>query len=83
MQNFNQYESENYDFYRFTRLVIDTLIKDNNFCIPYDMELEIIYKAYLRFEYSEESTNPYQEQVDFVLTDKKLLLDLQASNEGY
>ena len=47
------------------------------------MELEIIYKAYSRFEYSDNLSNPYQEQVDFVLTDKKLLLDLQARNDGY
>lgn len=42
MLNFAEFESENYDFYRFSRLVIDVLIVPNNFSIPYDIELEII-----------------------------------------
>lgn len=83
MLNFEDFESENYDFYRFSRLVIDILIQPNNFCIPYNIELEIIYKAYLKFEYSQNLESPYHEQVEYISSNKELLLKLQASNEGY
>ena len=83
MLNFADFESENYDFYRFSRLVVDVLIQPNNFFIPYDIELEIIYRAYLKFEYSQNLVNPYQEQLEFISSNKELLLKLQASNEGY
>ena len=83
MLNFADFESENYDFYRFSRLVVDVLIQPNNFFIPYDIELEIIYKAYLKFEYSQNLVNPYEEQLEFISSNKELLLKLQASNEGY
>lgn len=72
-----------YDFYRFSRLVTDLIIRDNDFCIPYDLEYEIILKAYSRFNYSSSLSNPYDEQVEFILSDRKLLLDLQSSNEGF
>lgn len=83
MLNFADFESENYDFYRFSRLVVDVLIQPNNFFIPYDIELEIIYRAYLKFEYSQNLVNPYEEQLEFISSNKELLLKLQASNEGY
>ena len=80
---FSEYESENYDFYRFSRLVIDVLIVPNNFFIPYDIELEIIYKVYSKFEYSKDLKNPYDEQLEYISSNKELLLRLQAANEGY
>lgn len=83
MLNFADFESGNYDFYRFSRLVVDVLIQPNNFFIPYDIELEIIYRAYLKFEYSQNLVNPYEEQLEFISSNKELLLKLQASNEGY
>ena len=83
MLNFAEFESENYDFYRFSRLVIDVLIVPNNFFIPYDIELEIIYKAYSKFEYSQDLKNTYDEQLEYIVSNKDLLLKLQASNEGY
>lgn len=83
MLNFNQYESEHYDFYRFTRLVIDIVITPNNFNIPYDVEMKDIYSAYNRFEYSDNCNDPYAEMVEFISSDKELLLSLQASNDGY
>lgn len=83
MKNFKTYESKHYDFYRFSRLVVDVIISHHKFCIPYDIELDILYKAYQRFNYSDNIADPYQEQLEFIIGDIKLLRDLQASNEGY
>lgn len=83
MLNFAEFESENYDFYRFSRLVVDVLIVPNNFFIPYDIELEIIYKAYSKFEYSQDVESPYDEQLEYISSNRELLLKLQAVNEGY
>lgn len=83
MKDFKTYESEHYDFYRFSRLVIDVVIDHHKFSIPYDIELEILYKAYLRFKYSNNLADPYKEQLEFISSDIELLRDLQASNEGY
>ena len=83
MQDFKTYESKHYDFYRFSRLVIDVLIDHHKFSIPYDIELEILYKAYQRFNYSDNLADPYKEQLEFISSDIELLRDLQASNEGY
>lgn len=42
-----------------------------------------LYKAYLKFEYSQDVESPYDEQLEFIYTNNELLLKLQASNEGY
>ena len=83
MQDFETYESEHYDFYRFSRLIIDVLINHHEFSIPYDTELEILHKAYQRFNYSDNLIDPYNEQLEFISGDIELLRDLQAANEGY
>lgn len=84
MNKFSQFESEHYDFYKFTRLVVDILIIPNNFSIPYDIEMELIYKAYVKHEFLDNgNNNPYDEMVAYIDSSKELLLDLQASNEGY
>jgi len=84
MNKFNQFESEYYGFYRFSRLVHDILIVPNNFSIPYDIEMELIYKAYGKFNFIDNGTNsPYDEQVTYINSDKELLLELQARNECY
>lgn len=84
MNKFNQFESKYYDFYKFTRLVVDLLIIPNNFSIPYDIEMELIYKAYVKHEFLDNgNNNPYDEMVAYIDSSKELLLDLQASNEGY
>ena len=84
MNKFNQFLSEYYDFYRFSRIVHDILIVPNNFNIPYDIEMQVIYKAYDKFNFIDNGVNnPYDEQVAYIDSSKELLLDLQASNEGY
>lgn len=71
-----------YDFYRFARLVHSIHIDALALVIPYDIELEIIEKSYQGFSYSEGATDTYQEQVNYIQSDKLLLSRLKQSNEA-
>jgi len=50
--------------------------------IPYDIEFEIIKKAYQDFSYSDNVENPYEEQVDFIESNISLLSELKQANEA-
>lgn len=84
-QKFKKFESKYYDFYRFSSLVKDLLIVPNNLSIPYDIEMEIIFKSYktVNWKLLEKDLNPYDMQVDHINSDTTLHLNLIQFNENY
>lgn len=82
--HFKKFESKYYDFYRFSSLVKDLISNPRNISIPYDLEMQIIYKSYKRYNALKLNSilTPYDLHVEYIESDKKLLKDLIKYNEN-
>ena len=84
--NFKEFESKYYDFYRFSSLVRDLLIIPNNYRIPYDIEMKIIYTSYITIDWEllelNSNLTPYDLQERHIKNDANLFNALFACNEN-
>ena len=72
----------NYDFYRFSRLVVDLLVTPNNLNIPYDLEMETIGQFYDLYKFDEQRDGtPYEGHCNFILNNEALLISLKELAE--
>lgn len=83
LTEFLQFESNFYDFYRFSSLVKDILIYPSNISIPYDTEMQIIYTSYRNLSWLENSDlSPYEQQLNHIKNDMNLIHQLKSANEA-
>lgn len=67
-QSHKAFVEQNYDFFLFSMLTVDLLLKPNNLKIPYDTLLDVVYEHYNRLPEFDEALHetPYVRTADYI-----------------